>query len=176
MKRRIPEVSFVEETRSIANYSYQVRRFCGKGFICIGDAHRFVDPIFSFGLYVAVNEAKHAASAVKEYLNGKARDDMNPFAEHQLHFEKGVDILEDLMDAFWEYPLAFAYMTHVRYFEQIVDIFAGRLWERQPSTAVMELRRLLKRERVYGADDEYSVPIGSRYHPERAAIWEAEPA
>ena len=42
--------------------------------------------------------------------------------------------------------------------------------------AEQRLRRLLKRERVYGADYEYSVPIGSRYHPERAAIWEAEPA
>jgi 1H-pyrrole-2-carbonyl-[peptidyl-carrier protein] brominase len=176
MKRRIPEVRFVEEIRSIANYSYQVRRFCGKGFICIGDAHRFVDPIFSFGLYVAVNEAKHAAAAVKEYLNGKWRDNVNPFAQHQLHFEKGIDIMEDLMDAFWEYPLAFAHMTHVRYFEQILDIFAGRLWERQPSTAVEELRKLLKRERVYDADDEYSMPIGSRYHPERATIWEAESA
>jgi flavin-dependent dehydrogenase len=40
----------------------------------------------------------------------------------------------------------------------IINIFAGRLWGRQPSTAVMEPRRLLKRERVYGADDEYSVP------------------
>ncbi len=30
---------------------------------------------------------------------------------------------------------------------------------------------MLKRTREYDKDD-YSVPIGSRYHPERAAIWE----
>jgi 1H-pyrrole-2-carbonyl-[peptidyl-carrier protein] brominase len=175
MKRRIPDVALIEEPRSIANYSYQVRRFCGKGFICIGDAHRFIDPIFSFGLYVAVNEAKHAAVAIKDYLNGKGREDANPFAEHQLYFEKGIDILEDMMDTFWEYPLAFAYMTHIKYVEEILDIFAGRLWERQPSTAVREMRKLLKRERRYDADDQYSMPIGSRYHSERASIWEAEP-
>ena len=173
MKRRIPKVDLIDETRSIANYSYQVRRFCGKGFICIGDAHRFIDPIFSFGLYIAVKEAKHAAHAIKDYLNGKDRDAPNPFAEHQLYFEKGIDVLEDLMDTFWEYPLAFAHMTHVRYAEEILDVFAGRLWERQPSSAVKEMRSLLKRERVYGEEDEYSVPIGSRYHPERAGIWEA---
>lgn len=175
MKRRIPDVTLVEEARAIANYSYQVRRFCGKGFICIGDAHRFIDPIFSFGLYVAVKEAKHAAVAIKDYLNGKGRDDINPFAEHQLYFEKGIDILEDLMDTFWEYPYAFAHMAHRRHVEEILDIFAGRLWERQPSRAVIAMRRLLARERRYDVDDEYSVPIGSRYHPERAAIWEPGP-
>jgi 1H-pyrrole-2-carbonyl-[peptidyl-carrier protein] brominase len=176
MKRRIPDVRLVEETRSIPNYSYQVRRFCGKGFICVGDAHRFIDPIFSFGLYISIKEAKYAATAVKDYLNGKGRDDVNPFADHQLYLETGIDILEDLMDTFWEYPLAFAQLTHFKYVEEMLDIFAGRLWDRQPSTAVIEMRKLLKRERRYGTDDEYSVPIGSRYHPERAAIWEVEPA
>ena len=175
MKRRVPDVTLVEETRAIANYSYQVRRFCGKGFICIGDAHRFIDPIFSFGLYIAVKEAKHAAAAIKDYLNGKGRDDANPFAEHQLHFEKGIDILEDLMDTFWEYPWAFAHMTHFKYVDEILDIFAGRLWDRQPSRAVVAMRKLLARERRYDGEDEYSVPVGSRYHPERAAIWEPGP-
>jgi hypothetical protein len=36
-------------------------------------------------------------------------------------------------------------------------------------------RNLLKRERTYENNDLYSVPIGSRYHPERAPIWVAEP-
>ena len=29
-----------------------------------------------------------------------------------------------------------------------------------------------KRERKYDAGEETSIPIGSRYHPERASIWE----
>jgi hypothetical protein len=31
---------------------------------------------------------------------------------------------------------------------------------------------MLKRERDYDHSDDYSIPIGSRYHPERAALWE----
>src|SRR5437870_4405997 len=103
LRRRLADMKLVEKVHVIPNYSYQVRRFSGKGFICIGDAHRFIDPIFSFGLYVAVKEASHAADAVKDYLNGKGHDDVNPFAGHQLYFEQGIDILEDLMDTFWEY-------------------------------------------------------------------------
>ncbi len=52
LRNRIPELNLVEKVHVIPNYSYQVRGFCGKGFICIGDAHRFIDPIFSFGLTV----------------------------------------------------------------------------------------------------------------------------
>jgi hypothetical protein len=57
----------------------------------------------------------------------------------------------------------------------MTDLLAGRLYERQPSPAVESLRRLLgregQRERSYEDEDLYSVPIGSRYHPERAPIW-----
>ena len=78
-----------------------------------------------------------------------------------------------MIDTFWEYPLAFAVFVHQRYTEQMIDVFAGRLYERQPSPALIAMRTLLQRERSYDSDDEYSVPIGSRFHPERAAIWEA---
>ena len=40
----------------------------------------------------------------------------------------------------------------------------------QPSEAVTAFRKLLKRERTYDSDI-YSMPIGSRYHAERAPIW-----
>jgi flavin-dependent dehydrogenase len=166
-------VKLVEETRSIPNYSYQVRQFCGRGFICVGDSHRFIDPIFSFGLYVSICEAVQAAAAAKSYLEGNNRDAANPFKAHELHVESGIDILEDLMDTFWEFPLAFAQMLHRSHHDEALDLFAGRLWDRQPSSCVAAMRSLLKRERTYHGDD-YSVPIGSRYHPERASIWHAQ--
>jgi len=51
-------------------------------------------------------------------------------------------------------------------------VFAGRIYERLPEDAMLAFRKSLKREREYKDDDAYSIPIGSRYHPERAAIWE----
>jgi FADH2-dependent halogenase len=174
ISRRIPEMNLVEEVHVIPNYSYQVRRFCGKGFICIGDAHRFIDPIFSLGLAVTMREAEFAALRVREYLEGKGRDKVNPFAEHQRFCEKGIDNLEDMIDLFWEKPFAFATFAHHRYRSELIDAFAGRVYEteRQPSPAILAFRKMLKRTRDYEHEDDYSVPIGSRFHPERAALWE----
>jgi flavin-dependent dehydrogenase len=170
LKQRVPKVELVEETRSIVNYSFQVRQFCGPGYICIGDAHRFIDPIFSFGLFQTIKEAQLAAPVVKDYLDGANRDDPNPFIEHQRRCDEALDIAEDAVDAFWEHPLAFALYTHMRYRDEMIDVLAGRVFERQPSAAVVAMRKLLQRDRSQDAD--FSLPMGSRFHPERAGIWE----
>jgi flavin-dependent dehydrogenase len=178
LKRRIPEVKLVEDIHVIPNYSYQVRRFCGKGYICIGDAHRFIEPIFSFGITVTMREGQFAAPLVRAYLEGAQRDVANPFAEHQRFCEKGIDILEDTLDLFWEQPFPFAMSVHHRHTEHMTDMFAGRIYERQPSPPLLDFRKMLgrERERSYETEEEYSIPIGSRYHPERAPIWQTNSA
>ncbi|PYK41631.1 MAG: hypothetical protein DME60_02325 [Verrucomicrobia bacterium] len=174
LRRRLADMKLVEKVHVIPNYSYQVRRFCGKGFICIGDAHRFIDPIFSFGLSATMREAEFAAPLVRKYLEGEGRDKSNPFAEHQVFCEKGIDNLEDMVDLFWEQPFVFATFLYHRYRDELIDAFAGRVYEteRQPSPAIQKCRKLLKRTRDYDHEDDYSMPIGSRFHPERAALWE----
>ncbi len=115
--RRLPELA--EKVHAIPNYSYQVRGFCGKGFICVGDAHRFIDPIFSFGLSVTMREAEFAAPIVRQYLAGELDDRENPFAEHQVACETGIDNLEHMIDLFWEQPFAFSTFVHARYRDHI---------------------------------------------------------
>src|SRR5262249_54856103 len=89
LARRTPDKQLVEEGRAIPNYSYHIKQFTGKGFICIGDAHRFIDPIFSFGLYFTMREASFAAKSIAAYFAGAGCDDPNPFAAHQTKCECG---------------------------------------------------------------------------------------
>jgi flavin-dependent dehydrogenase len=173
-----PDVELVEQPHVVPNYSFQVRKFAGPGYMCIGDAHRFVDPIFSFGLYVAMKEAELATNEVMGWLDGEGRDSDNPFQDYMLHTERAIDMLEDMIDTFWENPLAFAFMAHDRFRQQILDMFAGRIYIGQPvadrDEALKVFRKLLKRNRVYDEFGGYSVPIGSRFHPERAPLWNSE--
>src|SRR5206468_2650076 len=87
-----------------------------------------------------------------------------------------IKLVQDVHDSFWEHPLSFAHCVYSRYTEYMTDMFAGRIYghERQPTPALHSFRKLLKREgereRSYESSDLYSIPIGSRYHPERAAI------
>ena len=58
----------------------------------------------------------------------------------------------------------------------MTDVFAARAYDCQPSEVVMDFRSVLPRERTYDHEDDYSIPIGSRYHPERALLWETNSA
>lgn len=173
LAQHVPDRTFVDEVRACANFSYQVRRFSGKGFVCVGDAHRFVDPLFAFGLSISLDEASRVAVVAKDYLAGKGRDEADPFAEYRRTVEQAIDVGEDMLDAFWEHPIMFA--MYVRSHQgEMIDLFAGRFWQRQPSLPTERFRRMLNRERSYAPNDDFDTPIGSRYHPERANIWFAE--
>jgi 1H-pyrrole-2-carbonyl-[peptidyl-carrier protein] chlorinase len=48
------------------DYSYKIDRYAGPGWIMVGDALRFVDPIFSSGVDVALFSALYAYEAIEE--------------------------------------------------------------------------------------------------------------
>jgi hypothetical protein len=60
----------------------------------------------------------------------------------------------------------------------MIDVFSGRIYEwnlhKGRHEAMAAFRKLLKRERAYDDQTLFSIPIGSRYHPERAALWNSE--
>ena len=145
LARRVTDVEFVEDARAISNYSYQVKNFTGKGFLCVGDSHRFIDPIFSLGLLFATKEAQFAAEAVRDYLAGKNHDAANPFADYEYYADQAQDIIKTMLDCFWEWPLQFQRFVHYTHQEEIIDLFAGRIYGREVHEydSVKRMRRML---------------------------------
>src|SRR5262249_60601158 len=99
-------------------------------------------PRFRFGLSRRIGGAAVAAAAIAGYLAGVARDEPNPFAAHRTLCEGGMDVIQDLMDAFWDQPLAFAVLAHRQHVEGIIDIFAGRIYMDKPSAALEEMHAI----------------------------------
>src|SRR5256714_8805668 len=89
LTRRLPQIEFVEEVRGISNYSYRISNFTGKGFLCVGDSHRFIDPVFSFGVFFAMKEAQYAASAIELFFADSKREQPNPFAAYERLCDRG---------------------------------------------------------------------------------------
>jgi flavin-dependent dehydrogenase len=54
-----------------ANYSYSFRRCTGDGYILIGDAAAFIDPLFSSGVMMAMTSADFAAEVVDAWLENR---------------------------------------------------------------------------------------------------------
>lgn len=56
------------------NYAYDCRAMAGPRWIMTGDAYTFVDPIFSSGVYLAMDGAEQAAAVVDGALREPARE------------------------------------------------------------------------------------------------------
>lgn len=153
LSKRVTNTNFLEEARSITTYSYEAKNYTGKGFLCVGDSHRFADPIFSFGVYLAMKEGHLAALAVQDYFKGKNRDAKNPFEDYETLTTQGQDAVKDLIDCFWDYPLAFQRWAHSSMIDPITDLFAGRLYGQKcdENPARQSMRRLMEKKRQQDA-------------------------
>src|SRR5258706_10785744 len=88
------------------NYSYVMERFAGHGWLLVGDAARFVDPVFSSGVSVAMESAKRAADAI---IRALARNDPSAaaFADYERTLRTGVDIWREFILMYYQLPPLF---------------------------------------------------------------------
>jgi flavin-dependent dehydrogenase len=67
---RMTRARAVSPLVSAANYSYRSTHVTGDGYILIGDAAGFIDPLFSSGVMLAMSSAAFAVEAVRARLDG----------------------------------------------------------------------------------------------------------
>jgi flavin-dependent dehydrogenase len=63
-----------EDVRVTGNYSYDSVQMGGAGWVMIGDAFAFLDPVFSSGVYLAMSGAEQAATVVDTALREPLRE------------------------------------------------------------------------------------------------------
>jgi len=71
VEQRMKGAQLDGEVQATGNYSYQSSIMSGDGFLLIGDAYAFVDPVFSSGVYLAMQSATRGAELVNQLLNGE---------------------------------------------------------------------------------------------------------
>ncbi len=62
--RRMSKAVALDETRAAGNFSYRSTQIFGDKFLMVGDAYAFIDPVFSSGVYIAMQSAEFAADAI----------------------------------------------------------------------------------------------------------------
>ena len=66
LAERLAGASLATEVEATGNYSYTSDRSHGPGYLLVGDAYAFIDPVFSSGVMLAMTSAAAAAEAVDE--------------------------------------------------------------------------------------------------------------
>jgi flavin-dependent dehydrogenase len=107
VRRRVAEGTRVDKIYSILDYSYRSKHNAGDGFIIIGDAYGFLDPIYSSGVLLALKMAELAADAIHDAFN---HDDFSAarLGQYQAKLDRGIESMRKLVYAFYNDGFSFS--------------------------------------------------------------------
>jgi flavin-dependent dehydrogenase len=72
LSSRMKNAVLVSQVLGTGDYSYCAKRSCGEGYLMVGDAFAFIDPIFSTGVMFAMLEGETAAEIALKWLEDPA--------------------------------------------------------------------------------------------------------
>jgi geranylgeranyl reductase family protein len=106
-RRRVAQGERVDKIYSILDYSYRSKKNAGDGFIIIGDAYGFLDPIYSSGVLLALKMAELAADAIHDAFR---HDDFSAgrLGQFQSKLDRGIESMRKLVYAFYNEGFSFA--------------------------------------------------------------------
>ncbi len=70
---RLAAAELTAPATATGNYSYYSTRMSGEGYLMVGDAWAFIDPVFSSGVLLAMNSARLGAEVVDKVLSNPAQ-------------------------------------------------------------------------------------------------------
>jgi flavin-dependent dehydrogenase len=106
-RKRVGEGERVDKIYSILDYSYRSKHNAGNGFIIIGDAYGFLDPIYSSGVLLALKMAELAADSIHDAFN---HNDFSAarLGQYQAKLDRGIESMRKLVYAFYNDGFSFS--------------------------------------------------------------------
>lgn len=133
----------IKPFKTEGDYSYGMTQIAGDNFMLIGDAARFVDPIFSSGVSVALNSARIAAADIiaahKAGDFGKAR-----FATYEAKLRKAVTNWYEFISIYYRLNILFtAFVQDPRYRLDVLKMLQGDVYDDEEPKALAAMREVV---------------------------------
>jgi geranylgeranyl reductase family protein len=106
-RRRVAGGTRVDKIYSIIDYSYRSKQCAGDGFMLIGDAYGFLDPIYSSGVLLALKMAELAADAIHDAFNQKDFS-AKRLGQFQTKLDNGIESMRKLVHSFYSEGFSFS--------------------------------------------------------------------
>jgi flavin-dependent dehydrogenase len=143
LRERLAPAERVGPIRGVKRMAYANRQTCGDGWIMLGDARAFLDPIYSSGLYLALTSAELAAECVSDAL---FEDDCSGsrLGRFEPRLAAGLDAIRKLIFAF--YDPQFSFRQFVRSYPDqrtaLVDCLVGDVLDKDLTAFLDALARM----------------------------------
>jgi 1H-pyrrole-2-carbonyl-[peptidyl-carrier protein] chlorinase len=130
----------IQPLREEGDYSYAMSQMCGDNFVLVGDAARFVDPIFSTGVSIALNSARFASADILQAAEaGDFRRERFQMFESTLR--RGSKNWYEFISVYYRLNVLFtAFVKDPRYRLDVLKLLQGDVYDEEEP----EVLRLMK--------------------------------
>jgi flavin-dependent dehydrogenase len=123
LSERLAQATRTIDVLAARDYSYRTSRDGGRGWILVGDALGFIDPIYSTGLYLAMRSAELATEAITHAL---AEPGTPSFAGFSRPYQAAFDRFHVLVKAYYSDDVRFGELAKDASNRQgLVDMLTG---------------------------------------------------
>jgi flavin-dependent dehydrogenase len=129
VQERLVDAEPVFPVKVTKDFSYRSKHLAGAGWVLVGDAYGFLDPIYSSGVFLALKSGEMAADAIHEAFEEQdfSAAQLGSFQEEYL---AGMESIRKLVYAF--YSPDFNFGKFLRAFPEcrqgVVDILSGNVY------------------------------------------------
>jgi FADH2 O2-dependent halogenase len=125
------------------DYSYAMKQICGDRFVMVGDAGRFVDPIFSTGVSIALNSSRFAH---RDILGALERNDFAraSFHEYESTISRGTKNWYDFISVYYRLNVLFTYfISNPQYRLDVLKLLQGDVYDEEQPPVLEKMRRMV---------------------------------
>ncbi len=130
VKKRLASAKQSEPVVTCKDFSYFSEKPVGDGYVMVGDAFAFIDPVYSSGVFLALKSGELAADSIHEAL---LVDDLS--AEKLGGFvptlQAGMEPLKKLVYTFYDHEFSFAgfLKENPQYKQNLIDLLTGDVFK-----------------------------------------------
>lgn len=128
---RLEGAEQLQDIRAVKDFSYGCRRMAGKGWVLVGDANGFLDPIYSSGVFLALKGGEFVADSINAALEA---NDVSAarLGRHAAEYAAGVDAMRRLVYAY--YSPEFNFAAFLREYpdarDELVNLLIGNVFSK----------------------------------------------
>ncbi|MEA5577341.1 NAD(P)/FAD-dependent oxidoreductase [Anabaena sp. UHCC 0451] len=145
---KLKQAKQVKPFQEEGDYSYAMKDLCGDGWILIGDAARFVDPIFSSGISIALNSAKFASQDIIQAFEKSNLEDgrfkRSHFAQYETILKRGTKNWYEFISLYYRLNVLFTlFVSDPRYRLDVQKLLSGDVYEEDQPPVLQEMRKIV---------------------------------
>ncbi len=125
------------------DYSYAMQQITGDNWIMVGDAGRFVDPIFSTGVSIALNSARFAHKDILKALE-TGDTSRKAFSEYEATLRRGTKNWYNFITVYYRLNVLFtAFIRDPRYRLDVLKLLQGDVYDEQEPEVLSRMRDIV---------------------------------